>query len=159
MSRRSYPNSYRDPYATGDAALLARLGGFAVERLAGHRRLCCRILARLDHQRDRAHDIVVLEVHHANPGGGSALLGDASGGGPLHHATDADEHELLVLAYHQRTGERALLLGQSDRLDAFGAAVGLTILRDLGALAVAVLGDDQQVHVVASDVHRDHAVG
>ena len=78
------------------------------------------------------------------------------GAGALDHAADADEDELLVLAHDERAGERALFLGQADRLDAFGAAVGLAVLVDLRALAVAVLGHDEQVHVVARDVHRDH---
>ncbi len=33
--------------------------------------------------------------------------------------------------------------------------MGLAVLADLGALAVAVLGDDEQVHVVARDIHGD----
>ena len=52
--------------------------------------------------------------------------------GPLHHAADADEHEFLVLAHDQRAREAALFLGQADRLDAFGAAVGLAVLSRSG---------------------------
>src|SRR5262249_34894696 len=70
-----------------------------------------------------------------------------------------DEHQLLMLAHDQRPGQAALFLGQADRLDAFGAAVGLAVLVDPRALAVAVLGHYQKVHVVARDVHRDHLVG
>src|SRR5205807_9750979 len=43
----------------------------------------------------------------------------------------------------------------ADRLDAFRAADGLPVLPDLGALAVAVFGDHEEVHVVAGDVHGD----
>ena len=61
-----------------------------------------------------------------------------------------------MLAHHERPGEAALALGEPDRPDAFGAAVGLAVLADLRALAVAVLCNHEQVHVVARDVHRDH---
>ncbi len=60
-----------------------------------------------------------------------------------------------MVAYHQCTRQAALFLGESDRLDAFCAAVGLAVLADLRALAVAVFGHYQQIHVVARDVHRD----
>src|SRR5207302_641108 len=110
-----------------------------------------------DDERDGADEVVVLEVHHAHAGRRTALLGDPGGGGALDHPADADEHELLVLAHDERARERALALGEPDRLDAFGAALGLAVLGDLRALAVAVLGYDEQVHVVTRDVHRDHA--
>ena len=61
-----------------------------------------------------------------------------------------------MLAHDERPGQAALALGEADRLDAFGATAGFAVLADLGALAIAVLGDDEQVHVVARDVHRDH---
>ena len=61
-----------------------------------------------------------------------------------------------MLAHHERAGEPPLALRQADRLYTFGPAVGLTVLGDLGPLSVAVLGHDEQVHVVAGDIHGDH---
>ena len=61
-----------------------------------------------------------------------------------------------MLFYDERAGEAALGFGQRDRLDALGATLCLAVLAHLRALAVAVIGDHEQVHVVASDVHRDH---
>ena len=145
--------------ACGERALRFRVGRPASPRRvpsAARRRAPDDVLAGVHDERDRADEVVVLEVHDAHAGGRAALLGDAAGGGALDHAADADEHQLLVLAHDERAREAALFLGQADRLDAFGAAVGLAVLADLGALAVAVLGDDEQVHVVAGDVHRDH---
>src|SRR5439155_23789849 len=98
-------------------------------------------------------------VHHAHAGRRAALLGDAAGGRALDHAAHADEEQLLVLAHDERSGEAALALGQPDRLDAFGSTVRLAVLADLRALAVAVLGHHEQVHVVSRDIHRDHAPG
>ena len=66
--------------------------------------------------------------------------------------------QLLVLAHDQRAGERALALGQLDRLDALRAAALDRVVGDRGALAEAVLGHDEQLGVVARDVHREHRV-
>ncbi len=61
-----------------------------------------------------------------------------------------------MLTHHQRAGETALSLGQGDRLDALRAALRLAVLTHQRSLAVTVVGDHQQVHIVAGDIHRDH---
>ena len=70
--------------------------------------------------------------------------------------------EMSTSAWCARTtsarGEAAALLGELDRLDALGAARGLAVLVDRRALAVAALGDDEQLLLVARDVHREDRV-
>ena len=55
-------------------------------------------------------------------------------------------------------GQPALLRRQLRRQHALGAAPLDRVLGDRGALAVAVLGDHEQLGVVAGDVHGQHAV-
>ena len=78
--------------------------------------------------------------------------------GALDHAVLGDEDEVLVLAHDQRAGHAALLLGEADRLDAHRAAALDRVLLDRRALAVAVLGDHQQLGVRPHHVHGQHAV-
>src|SRR5215211_5966898 len=63
-----------------------------------------------------------------------------------------------MLADNQGAGEAALLLRQLDGQHALRAAALRRVLGDLRALAIAVLGDDQQLGLVAGDVHREDAV-
>ena len=63
-----------------------------------------------------------------------------------------------MLADDQRTREAALLLGQLRGQDALRPAALHRVLGDQGALAVAVLGDDEQLGVVLGDIHRQHPV-
>src|ERR1700686_3994570 len=79
------------------------------------------LLAAFDHQGDCRDGVVVLEVHDAYASSRTPLAGDAASGGALNHAADGDEDELLVLAHDERPSESALLLGEANGLDAFGA--------------------------------------
>ena len=65
-----------------------------------------------DHQRHRAHLIVVADVHHPHALRSAAVPVDAAHRRALDHAVLGDEHELLMLAHDQRAGQRALVLGQ-----------------------------------------------
>ena len=64
-----------------------------------------------------------------------------------------------MLADDQRPGQPALLRRQLHRQHALGAAPLDRVFRDRRALAVAVLGDHEELGVVAGDVHGQHAVG
>jgi hypothetical protein len=75
------------------------------------------------------------------------------------HPVLGDEEQVLVLTDDQRPGEAALLRGQLRGQHAFGAAALDRVLGYLGALAIAVFGDDEELGVVAGDVHRQHAIG
>ncbi len=115
------------------------------------------VVAGVDDRRDGTDDIVVLQVHQSYPGRRASLLRDALDRGPLDHAADADEDEFLVLTDDEGADEAALLRGRADRLDAFGAALRFAVLGDRRALSVAVVRHDEEVRVVARNVHRDHA--
>src|ERR671920_368615 len=112
-----------------------------------------RLGLRLHDQRDRADLVALARVHHPDAGGRAALLRDALDARALDHPVLRDEHQLLVRTDDERTGEAALRLGQLDRQDALRSARRLAVLVDPRALAVAGVGDDEQVHVVAGDVH------
>ena len=76
----------------------------------------------------------------------------------LDHALGRDEHERLVRADDERRGEAAALLGELDRLHALRAARRQAVLGDRRALAEAALGDDEDLLLVARDVHREDDV-
>ena len=63
-----------------------------------------------------------------------------------------------MLAHDQRRDQAALLLGHRDRLDAHRAAALARVVGDRRALAVAVVGHDEQVGVLGDHVHREHPV-
>src|SRR5213078_3081679 len=69
-----------------------------------------------------------------------------------------DQHHLVALTHHARARELALRLRELNRLHAHPAAALARVLADPRALAVAVLGHDEQVRVVVRDGDRDHLV-
>ena len=74
--------------------------------------------------------------------------------------TPADETTMISSSRrcHQRGDDRAPALGQLDAPDALSAAgLGVEVV-ELGSLAVAGVGDDQQVHTLPGDVARDDLV-
>src|SRR5205814_1630758 len=69
------------------------------------------------------------------------------------------QHHLVTIANDAGSDQPTLALHELRRLDAEAATALARIVRELRALAVAVLGDDEQVALVgADDVHRDHLV-
>ena len=99
-----------------------------------------------------ATDWLVVEVHDPHAGGVAALRRDV----PDRHADDdaagGDHEDLVVEADHERGDHEALLGGELDAPHALAAAALAVELVELGALAVAGVGDDQDGDVVAGDV-------
>src|SRR5204863_6696160 len=93
---------------------------------------------RLHHQRNRAHAIVLAQVHHPHTLCRPAHLRDAAGVRPLDHPVLGDEQEILVLADDQRAGQPALLRGELDGQHALGPTPLRRILRHGRPLAVPV---------------------
>src|SRR3954452_15643618 len=106
----------------------------------------------LHDERHRAHDVLVAQVHQPDALRGAAVARDALDARALHHSVLRDEDEVEVLADDQSAGETALLLGQLDRLHAHRAAALARVVGDRGALAVAVVGHDEELGVVPRDV-------
>src|SRR3954454_14764373 len=94
----------------------------------------------LHDERDRRYLVVLADVHEPEALSVAAERAEVTHRDALDHAVLGDEHELVVLAHHERAGEAALGLRLLDRLDTLGAAVGLAIVTDQRALAEAVVG-------------------
>ena len=75
-----------------------------------------------------------------------------------HRAAVRDQHHLVAVAHDPRAGESPLALDQLHRLHAHRPAALDRVVADTRALAVAVLGDDEEVGVVVGDVELDDLV-
>src|SRR5204863_2268764 len=103
--------------------------------------------------------VVRLEPHYDPALGGAPGALDADDRHADHGAARRDQHHLVAVANDARPDQPALALDELGRLDAKAAAALARVVRELRALAVAVLGDDEQVALVGTDdVHRDHLV-
>src|SRR5205807_580727 len=102
--------------------------------------------------------------------GVSPLRGDLAGGGADGNASRGDEEELVVEADHEGGDHVAATSGQLDPLDAHRSTALAREAFELGALAVAGVGDEQDVDLVAGHVaghdlvarlhaHADDALG
>src|SRR5437868_12309816 len=129
---------------------------FGVARLLG--RLGLAVLVRLDNRRERGHPLVAAEPHddHALRRAPEPL--DLVHRHPDDRSTGGDEHHLVAVAHDPCACERALRLGELDRLHAHAAAALDRIVGDARALAVSVLGDDEEIGVVLRDVDGDDLV-
>ena len=104
------------------------------------------------------HRLALVEVHHPDAGGVATLRGDLAGRGADDHAAGGDQQDLLVERDHEGGHHRAPLAGQPDAAHALAAA-GLAVeALELGPLAVAGVGDDQDVGVVRRHVARHDGV-
>src|SRR5579864_5842469 len=116
------------------------------------------VLVGLDHRRERRHALVAAEPHHDHALRGAAEPLDLVDRHPNDGPAGRDEHDLIAVAHDAGAGERPLRLGELNRLHAHAAATFDRVVADAGALAVAVLGHDEEVGVVLRDVHRDDLV-
>ena len=111
--------------------LIDNLGLLYVLFLVGH------------HLADAGNAVVLLgEVDETYTLGGTAHDADV---GYLQADEDArlvDDHEVVLVGDNLDGYQTARLLGDGECLDTLGATGGLTIVLDLGALAVAVLGNN-----------------
>ena len=112
----------------------------------------------VDHRGERRDRLVAAEPHHDHALRRAAEALDVLDRHADHGAAGRDEHHLVAVADDAGAGEGALRLGELDRLHAHAAAALDRVVGDARALAVAVLGDDEQVGVVLRDVDRDHLV-
>src|SRR5258708_14701897 len=112
----------------------------------------------VDHRGERRDPLVAAEPHHDHALRRAAEPLDVLDGHPDHGAAGRDEHHLVAVTDDAGAGERALRLGELNRLDAHAAATLARVIGDARALAVAVLRHDEQVGVVLPDVDRHHLV-
>src|SRR5260221_5010187 len=112
----------------------------------------------VDHRGERRDPLVAAEPHHDHALCRAAEPLDVLDGHPDHGAAGRDEHHLVAVADDAGAGERALGLGQLDRLHAHAAAALARIVADARPLAIAILRHDEQVGIVLRDVDRDHLV-
>src|SRR5262245_11002783 len=118
-----------------------------------------RSLVRLDHGSERRHLLPLAQSHYDHALRRPAETLDVPDGDPDHGAAVRDQHHLVVVAYHAGTDQMPSGLGQLHGLHAQAAATLARIVGELGPLAVAVLGHDEQVALVDADhVGRDHLV-
>src|SRR5581483_1697782 len=116
------------------------------------------VVARLDDRRERRHLLAVAQAHHDHTLRRPAHAADVVDGHANHGAAGRDQHHLVAVLDDARTGEMAAGLGQLDRLHAHAAAALARVVGHACALAVAVLGDHEQVGVVGGDRNGDHLV-
>src|SRR5262245_36634003 len=116
-------------------------------------------LVRLDHGGERRHLLPLAQSHYDHALRRPAETLDVPDGDPDHGAAVRDQHHLVVVAHHAGTDQMPSGLGQLHGLHAQAAATLARIVGELGPLAVAVLGHDEQVALVDADhVGRDHLV-
>ena len=121
-------------------------------------RPCPRRRRAVDDRRERGDELALAEPHHDHALGRAAEPLDVLDRHLDHGAAGGDQHHLVAVADDARADEVAAGLGELDRLHAHAAAALARVLGDAGALAVAVLGHDEQVGVVLGDLGRDHLV-
>src|SRR5438067_4237946 len=112
----------------------------------------------LQHRRRGGDLLALVEVHDADAGGVAPLGGDVAGRGADRDPTRRDQEELVVETDHEGRDDIAAPGGELDSLDAHGAPTLAWETLELGALAVAGVGDDEDVDVVASHVAGDDLV-
>src|SRR5690606_27850506 len=94
------------------------------------------------------HGLVLAHVHDADTRGVAALGRDVPRRGADRLALVRDHDDLVVEGDHAGRHDRgALLADELDALDAHGPPALRRVLVQLGALAVAGLGDDEDVGV------------
>src|SRR6185437_787911 len=101
---------------------------------------------------------LAAQVHHPHALGGPAHPRDPVDRGADDRAFAADQHHLVAVADDHRPGQAPARLGVADSEHAHRAAALGRILLDPGALAEAVLRDDEQVLLVTGDLDGDHLV-
>src|SRR5438270_8556236 len=119
-----------------------------------------RALVRLDDRRQARHTLIVaLEAHHDHALRRAPRPLDVVDRHPDHRPAGRDQHHLVPVADDACSGELALRLRQLNRLDTEAAAALAWVVGESRALAVAVLGHDENVALVDADnVGGDHLV-
>ncbi len=116
------------------------------------------VVVRADDRSERRDLLALAKAHDDH-----ALRGAAGAADPVdrdldHGAAVGDEHHLVAVANDPRAREAALAFGQLRGLHAHRPAALHRVVADARPLAVAVLGDDEEVRVVDGDVDLDHLV-
>src|SRR5262245_10555481 len=111
-------------------------------------------------RRDRHDAVAFREPHHDYAAGARRVAVDRIRVGPDDLAAGRNEQELLVFLGDllDRRDDAGLLALEGDQPDALAAAVLLPELAEGHTLAVAGLGQHEEVRVGVDDRHRDDAV-
>ena len=104
-----------------------------------------------------AHLVGIGDVHHAHALGGTSQLANALDGSANHDAFLRDNHELIAFLDDLHGRKLALLRRHGNGKHALAAAVVQRIVGNGGALAIAFLGDYEQLSARAGDFHAKHA--
>ena len=100
------------------------------------------------HRGDGDHTVAGAEMHQPHPLSGTATLGDRAPIGADNGTRRRDDHQVVILfGQDTRPGDRSRLIGQPRGDDAAAATSLGRILAYRRALAVPLLGDDQQLGV------------
>src|SRR6185369_16703600 len=111
-------------------------------------------------RRDRDDAVALVHPHRDDAAGLGVLAVDRRDVGPDDLAAGADQEELLVLLRDLLDGRdvAGLLALEADQADALRTAVHRPELRERDPLAVARLGQHQQVRLGLDHAHRDDEV-
>src|SRR3546814_801367 len=116
------------------------------------------VVVGAEHRSHAGHGLTGFEVHDPHAGGVAALAGDLPDGHADERAPGVDHEDLVVDADHERGDHEALLGGELDAPHALTTPALHVEVLELGALAVAGVGDDQHGDVVAAGVEAHHLV-
>src|SRR5436305_3209761 len=112
----------------------------------------------LEHRRGGGHRLILLQAHDAHAGGVASLRRDVACRHADGDARRRDQEQLVVETDHERGDDVAASSGELDALDAHRAPALTRETLELGALAVAGVGDDEDVDVVTRQVARHDLV-
>src|SRR5436305_776213 len=115
----------------------------------GKRRYSLLGLFDLQHGRGGGDRLVLLETHDAHASGVATLRGDVARRHADGDAGRRDQEQLVVETDHEGGDDVAAPRRELDALDAHRAPALAREALELGALAVAGVGDDEDVDVVA----------
>ena len=112
----------------------------------------------LEDRGHRGHDLAVAQGHDPDTGGIATLAGDLADLHADHGAAAVDDEDLVVERHHERGDHVALLGRELDAPNALATAALAVEVLELGALAVAGVGDHEHGDVVAAGVERHDLV-
>jgi len=107
----------------------------------------------------RGNNLSVVHAHDAHACCRATLAGDFFHWGANCGSTRSHHHDVIVDARHKGSHYVTLFAGELDANHAHAASTLAGKVADLGALAIARLGDDENCRIILGNVARHHFVG